>query len=302
MDLFLRECWVLKRLISRYYFLQNSSISSIKYKTVKDYFGTVESSHYFGDYSGSEDSDSEESDVAEDIDHFEQEYTRMEESFNEMSFLSSKNSSGHSKPKSPSLNSSQKVFFEGQFGRIGSFYKLTKSEDTYSASNFKLTKSKMVLDNNQNCRIQSQKIKNSEEQINLNPNLDSQLMISKDFSEEGNNDTSICASLNSSKKKDPQTNRYHVNLNKNEIIIEKNRLKNVMYGPIILIARNKKEYYKIMNFRRHRIFKLETIREIEAKYDPQDKYFEAVKDFKTKIERYDEKNIRGFLKFFYFEE
>jgi len=99
-----------------------------------------------------------------------------------------------------------------------------------------------------------------------------------------------------------QTNRYYVNLKKGEIQMEKKRLENMKYGPIILVARNKKEYYKIMSFRRYSLFKLETLKQIESRYHPEDRYFEAVKDFKKRILGYTEKNIRNFLKFFYFEE
>lgn len=111
-DLFLRECWVLKRLISKYYFLQKSSISSIDYKTVRDYFSTVESSHYYGGYSSSDDSDNDEPAETKNIDLFEQEYDRMEESFNEMSFVSSGINSGGSKSGSLQLNSSHSVCFD----------------------------------------------------------------------------------------------------------------------------------------------------------------------------------------------
>lgn len=161
----------------------------------------------------------------------------------------------------------------------------------------------MVLDPNSSCTIQSPQIPDAPGTGTPKANLNLAFSKSKNFSEEEINDTSISSPVKGApEEKDPQTNRYHVNLKKNEILTEKKRLKNFMYGPIILIARNKKEYYKIMNFRRYRIFKLETIREIEAKYTAEDKYFEAVKDFKRRIENYNEKNIRGFLKFFYFEE
>ena len=99
-----------------------------------------------------------------------------------------------------------------------------------------------------------------------------------------------------------RTNRYYLDFKIDEIESEKKRLKNLMYGPSILVARNRKEYYQMMSFRRHRIFKLKTIKEIESKYIPEDRYFEAVKDFKKRLENLDEKNIRNFLKIFYFEE
>jgi hypothetical protein len=107
---------------------------------------------------------------------------------------------------------------------------------------------------------------------------------------------------NSEYKRVLQTNRYNINLTKNEIETEKTRLKNFNYGPIILVAKNKKEYYQIMSFRRYKLFSLKTLQEIENNYCPEDRYFESVKDFKKRILGYNKKNIRDFLKFFYFEE
>lgn len=99
-----------------------------------------------------------------------------------------------------------------------------------------------------------------------------------------------------------QTNRYFMDLKENELESEKVRLKGVMYGPCILVARTRKDYYKMMSFRKHRIFKLKTIREIEKKYNPEDRYFESIKDYKSRLENLNEKNIRDFLKMFYLEE
>ena len=100
-----------------------------------------------------------------------------------------------------------------------------------------------------------------------------------------------------------QTNRYFLNWTPSEIELEKNtRLKNINYGPCILVARNRKEYYQMMSFRRYRLFKLKTIKEIESKYIPEDRYYQSIKDFKNRLENMNEKNIRDFLKIFYYEE
>lgn len=99
-----------------------------------------------------------------------------------------------------------------------------------------------------------------------------------------------------------KTNRYFLDLKEHEIESIKKKKVHLMYGPCILIARSRKEYYKILSFRKYRIFKLKTIREIESKYTKEDKYFESIMDFKKQLEGYDEKNIRKFLRMFYMEE
>jgi hypothetical protein len=99
-----------------------------------------------------------------------------------------------------------------------------------------------------------------------------------------------------------QTNRYFLDHNIDEIEKEKKRLENMSYGPLILVAKNKKDYYKIMSFRRHSLFKLKTLKKIESMYTKEDKYFEFVEIFKKKILGYNDKNIRNFLRFFYLEE
>lgn len=83
---------------------------------------------------------------------------------------------------------------------------------------------------------------------------------------------------------------------------EEDRLRNWKYGPSILIARSLKDYYKIVSLRKYAIFKLSKIKEIESRYTLEDKYFESVRDIKNELENMNEKNIRGLLKFFYFEK
>ena len=91
----MRDCWVLKRLISKNYFLTKPSISSIKYKTVKDHFGTVETSHYYGGYEDScsdSESENEENSVHENYSSFEREFEEMEKRSKEVGFISSEKS------------------------------------------------------------------------------------------------------------------------------------------------------------------------------------------------------------------
>jgi hypothetical protein len=167
-------------------------------------------------------------------------------------------------------------------------------------SNYKLTKSKFTLEDVENPK-QDEQIKTLKRMTSLNESNKSQsLNFSKSNTE---SHEEILEGMSTSEyNKVSQTNRYYVNFKKGDIEIEKKRLENMKYGPIILVARNKKEYYKIMSFRRHSLFKLDTLQKVESRYRPEDRYFEAVKDFKKRILGYNEKNIRSFLRFFYFEE
>jgi len=108
-DLLLRDCWVLKRLITKYYFKQPNNVSSTKFKTVKDFFGTVETSVYYDGYSGTDsDSDSENEDI-NDLDTFEQEYMKMIERSKKQGLISSEESADESKTKTHFLNNSLAV-------------------------------------------------------------------------------------------------------------------------------------------------------------------------------------------------
>jgi hypothetical protein len=100
-DILLRDCWVLKRLISKYYFKQKST-RSIKFKTVKDYFGTVETSVYYGEYTDSEDDDDDSEDSKAPVNNlstFEEEYSRMIEREKQMGYKSNEESVDESKSK-----------------------------------------------------------------------------------------------------------------------------------------------------------------------------------------------------------
>ena len=99
-----------------------------------------------------------------------------------------------------------------------------------------------------------------------------------------------------------KVNRYDLVWDEEELEAELKRLKPFKQGPLILVARNRKEYFKIMSLRKFAIFKLKKLVEIEEKFTPEDKYFEFVRDFRKKLVGFDERNIRGFLKFLYFQE
>lgn len=90
----------MKRLISNNYFLNKSSSSSIKFNTVRDYFGTVQSSRYEGGYEDScSESDSENEEILnqDDLSSFEKEFAQMEKRSKEVGFISSEDSDDDSK-------------------------------------------------------------------------------------------------------------------------------------------------------------------------------------------------------------
>ena len=99
-----------------------------------------------------------------------------------------------------------------------------------------------------------------------------------------------------------KTNRYHLIFKENDIEKEKKRLSKYIYGPSILLARNKKQYYKILSFRKHKIFNMKTINEIESKYVPADDYFKTIRMYKKIFENRNQKVVRFFVRFFFFEE
>lgn len=99
-----------------------------------------------------------------------------------------------------------------------------------------------------------------------------------------------------------RTNRYHLIFDENDVEKEKKRLSKYMYGPSILLARNQQEYYKILSFRKHKLFNMKTINEIESKYVPSDNYFNTIEKYKKNFESPNERIIRFFVRFFFFEE
>lgn len=92
---------------------------------------------------------------------------------------------------------------------------------------------------------------------------------------------------------------YLMDLTKEEIKNEEERLSDWLYGPQILIAKSREEYYKFITSRKHAVIRLNNLVEFEQKYSKEDKYFEQVKYFKGKLESMGEFSIRKLLNFFY---
>lgn len=104
------------------------------------------------------------------------------------------------------------------------------------------------------------------------------------------------------KRKKKTVNRYDLFWNEDELEAEMKRLKPLRQGPLILVARNRKEYFKIMSLRKLAIFKLKKLIDFESSFSPEDKYFDFARDYRNKLAACNERNIRDFLKFFYFKQ
>jgi hypothetical protein len=114
-DLLLRDCWVLKKLISEYYFKQPNTNKSIKFKTVKDFFATVETNILYEEYDGSDSEEEDDQTNLKNLDTFENEYIRMIERSEKMGLISSEESADESKTKKNFLKSNLSVSFFTQF-------------------------------------------------------------------------------------------------------------------------------------------------------------------------------------------
>jgi tRNA A37 N6-isopentenylltransferase MiaA len=95
---------------------------------------------------------------------------------------------------------------------------------------------------------------------------------------------------------------YLMDFSQQKIENEKERLSHCLYGPQILIAKSREEYYKFITSRKHAVLRLGKLVEIEQAYSKEDKYFEQVKYFKEKLEAMREFSIRGLLDFFYYKK
>lgn len=94
---------------------------------------------------------------------------------------------------------------------------------------------------------------------------------------------------------------YLMNWKKENIALEEKRLSYWSYGPQILIAKNREEYYKFITSRKHVVLRLKKLVELEKKYTVEDNYFEKVKFFKEKLESMGELDIRNLIQFFYYK-
>lgn len=97
-------------------------------------------------------------------------------------------------------------------------------------------------------------------------------------------------------------NKYYLNRTKKDIKNEKKRLKNFLFGPSILLAKNKEEYFKILSLRKSKIFDMKQIDEIESNFSVLENYYNQIEFFKKKFEKKKQSVIRHLLNFFYFEE
>ena len=290
--------------------MNKQSISTIKYKTVKDHLSNVETTYLEGEYFSSDSEDEEQSDEESFLD-FEQEYVQMEKRSREMGFRVDEEDVDKAKFHKSEPHVRDLFFFIVFYVFEAFLWNLMEVVNRFKLVESQvmphLTQSKFKLDQYETPKRQGDPQDNLKEFKRLTSiNKTSKFSLSN-FAK-----SKKPASQEIPKEEPPKedskppefnkTNRYFLNLSENQIEDLKIKLKPVYYGPCIMAARDRKEYYQIMSFRKHRIFKLKTIRDIESQYTKEDRYFESVMEFKKRLEKMTEKNIRDFLKMFYMEE
>lgn len=288
LDLVLRDCSVLRKLVSKFFFVHKRK-KGARFTTVSNILNKVQTSYYNGGYSDSEE-ESEEEEARQNIKEFQ-------ENFHSMTKRSKLPSIPLLKEKPPDkLPTEESPTRDSLVSSV--FYLTSKNEALGSEKIFSGTEEKPMLG------------KSNLEVINAIKNM-KLIGVASDAEHLKDKAPGAGDSLEHAKeeavKMEPEnsllrTNRYYLIFDESDVEKERKRLAKYMHGPSILLARNKQEYYKILSFRKHKIFNMKTINSIEEGYDSTDNYFNSVEKFKARFENPSQSVMRQFVRFFYFEE